>query len=185
MAFLEIITRFYKRPKMMRNNMESLHAQTCDDWEQTILADDVGMGVGWSYTEIAKFAIDGKLTGDYIWILDDDDMCIRNTLIDELRTIVTQENPDVIMLRMNHLERGILPSYTWGKSPKLGDIGCSAFVVRRSVFKAYAHVLDMGDYSNDYYFIAALFDNPSLKIFWHDVIASQVQWIGMGRPEAV
>jgi hypothetical protein len=43
----------------------------------------------------------------------------------------------------------------------------------------------MGDYSNDFYFIASIFDDSEVDIFWHDVIASQCQRISMGKPEAV
>jgi hypothetical protein len=182
MAFLEVITRCYERPKMLKHNIDSLLCQTCDDWTQTLLIDEVGHGVGWSYQEMARQA--DELEGDYIWILDDDDMCIRNTLVDELSTIVTDRNPDVIMLRMNHLQRGILPSHTWGQYPRMGDIGCSAFVVRRDVWVKHSVEFERGDYSNDYYFISAIFDDSTVDIFWHDVIASQIQKISMGKPEA-
>lgn len=183
MAFLEVVTRCYKRPEMLRHNQESLHAQTCTDWTQSLLIDEIGRGVGWSYQEMARRS--DELSGDYIWILDDDDMATRITLVAELKQIAEAHNPDVIMVKMNHQERGILPSYTWQSYPIIGDIGVSAYIVRREIWQQYAGEFARGDYSNDYYFIAALFDNPSLKFFWHDVIASQVQWIGMGRPEAV
>ena len=115
MAFLEVVTRCYKRPKMLKHNIDSLLAQTCDDWQQTLIIDEEGRGVGASYLEMARYA--DELEGDYIWILDDDDMCIRKTLVDELRRIVIDHDPDVIMLRMNHLERGILPSSNWKEYP--------------------------------------------------------------------
>lgn len=181
MALLEVLTRCYQRPKMLRHNIDSLLCQTCGDWQQTLLIDEVGRGVGWSYLELARYA--NELEGDYIWILDDDDMCIRNTLVNELAQIVESHNPDVIMIRMNHLERGILPSHTWGKLPKMGDIGCSAFVVRRDIWATHSIEFERGDYSSDYHFIASVFDKPGLNVFWHDVIASQVQRISMGQPE--
>ena len=181
MAFLEVVTRCYKRPKMLKHNIDSLLMQTCPDWQQTLLVDEVGRGVGASYLEMARYA--DELDGDYIWILDDDDMCIRNTLVNELAQIVESHNPDVIMLRMNHLERGILPSYTWEEYPRMGDIGCSAYVVRRDVWVAHSVEFERADYSSDYYFIASIFDNDDIDIYWYDVIASQVQRISMGEPE--
>ena len=183
MAFLEVLTRCYQRPKMLKHNIDSLLCQTCDDWQQTLLIDEVGRGVGASYLELARYADD--LEGEYIWILDDDDMCIRNTLVNELRQIAESHNPDVIMLKMNHLERGILPSSNWKESPKMGDIGCSAYVVRRDVWAAHSVEFERGDYSNDYYFISSIFDDDTVDIFWHDVIASQVQRISVGQPEPV
>ena len=86
---------------------------------------------------------------------------------------------------MNHLERGILPSHTWGKYPRMGDIGCSAYVVKRDVWVKHSIEFERGDYSNDYYFIASIFNDSDVDIFWHDVIASQVQRISVGKPEPV
>lgn len=166
---------------MLKHNIDSLLAQTSDDWQQTLLIDEVGRGVGASHLEMARYA--DELEGDYIWILDDDDMCIRKTLVYELAQIVESHDPDVIMLKMNHLERGILPRSNWEEYPQMGDIGVSAFVVRRDVWVTHSVEFERTDYSSDYYFIASIFDNDDINIFWHDVIASQVQRISLGAPE--
>ena len=183
MAFLEVVTRCYKRPKMLAHNQASLQVQTSSDWTQFLIVDEVGRGVGRSYQEMARRA--DELTGDYIWILDDDDMCVRSTLVYELSQIAAVHDPDVIMLRMNHLERGILPHAHWGKMPVVGDIGCSAYVIRRDVWVQYAVEFERGEYANDYYFIASIFNNLDVAVFWHDVIASQVQRISLGKPEVI
>ena len=78
----------------------------------------MGRGVGWSYENLAAYA--DQLQGEYIWILDDDDMCTRRTLVYELEQIAQSDNPDVIMVRMNHQERGILPdAQGWRSTPRL------------------------------------------------------------------
>jgi hypothetical protein len=183
MAFLEILTRCFKRPIMLSHNQASLEQQTCADWTQTLLVDELGRGVGWSYQNMAAYA--DQLTGDYIWILDDDDVCTRRTLVYELTQIAQAHNPDVIMVRMNHQERGILPdAQGWKVGPIPGLIGCSAYVVRREVFQRHAGAFLSAGYASDFDFIYEIFTDETLSIFWHDVIASQVQWIGLGRPEA-
>lgn len=182
MAFLEVITRCFQRPVMLAHNQESLQAQTCDDWIQTLLIDEIGRGVGWSYLNLASYAAD--LEGDYIWILDDDDMCVRKTLVGELKQIAEQRNADVIMIKMNHMIRGILPDDdAWGKPPQCGRIGCSAYVVRRDVFKRHADAFKSAGYASDFDFISSIFEDDKVSIFWHDVIASQVQRISLGLPE--
>lgn len=181
MPFLTVITRCFKRPTMIAKNIASLSAQTSQDYDQLCLIDDVGRGVGWSYTNMASYA--PRLKGDYVWILDDDDMCICDTLIDDLKAIVAEHNPDVIMLKMDHGPRGILPGKSWQQRPVLGDIGCSAFVVRRGVWQDHAPYFTP-DYNGDFAFISSIFDED-YEIYWHDCIASKVQRISDGQPERV
>lgn len=177
--FLEVVTRCYKRPAMLAANVASLQAQTCDRWKQTLLVDDVGRGVAWANGNLAGFVP----TGHYVWLLDDDDLCIRETLVAELFEIVPWFNPDVIMLRMDHGELGVLPDDgIWGQGPALGRIGNAAYVVRREIWLNHAAAWERATYDGDFYFIEAIFrDAP--RVYWHDVIASRVQRISRGRAE--
>lgn len=178
--FLEVLTRCYRRPRMLERNRASVEAMGGSWLLHTFLNDAIGRGIGWSYRNMAAYAPD--LEGFYIWILDDDDVCIYPDLYRDLQDIVAAENPDVIMLKMDHGERGILPSHSWGGRPEQGDIGCSAYVVRRDVWRKHARYFT-AEYAGDYAFISSVFDGD-YKIHWHDVIASRVQQIGLGKPEA-
>ena len=180
MPFLQILTRCYRRPQLLLANISSLVAMTDPDWVQTCLIDSEGRGIGWSYTNMAAHA--PLLRGDYIWILDDDDVCSRPTLIAELKQIVEVQRPDVIMVRMHHGPLGVLPdSTTWEQPPQQAHIGCSAFVVRRAVWQQHAD--RFGDhYAGDFDFIAAVFASGA-SVHWHDVIASRVQCISQGKAE--
>lgn len=181
MAFLEILTRCYLRPRMLAANQDSLQQQTDPDWTQTFFVDDVGIGVGATHEQLAAYA--PRLVGDYIWILDDDDECVRPTLVSELKAIVAEHDPDVIMMRMDHRQRGILPgNMDWEQPPAIGRVGCSAYVIRRRVWRLHAGAWLPGVYHSDGLFIQAVFAS-SPRVYWHDVIASRVQWIGLGRPE--
>ena len=95
MPFLEVLTRTYKRPKMLKRNIDSILTQTDKDFTHTLLNDDVGRGIAWSYQNLASYA--PFLVGDYVWILDDDDLAVSQTLIADLKTIAQAHNPDVIM----------------------------------------------------------------------------------------
>lgn len=179
--FLEVLTRCYQRPNLLRVNQAGLAAQTAGDWEQTLLIDDVGRGIGWATENMAAYA--PQLEGAYIWILDDDDVCIEPTFVAGLRQIVDAQRPDLIFVRMDHGPRGVLPDAAhWGREPVRAAIGVSAFVVARELWQACAWALCPGHYESDFEFVAALFRRAE-RVYWWDVIASRVQQIGLGRPE--
>jgi hypothetical protein len=182
MPFLEVVTRCYRRPTMLKANIASLNAQTDGDFIQTLLPDDEGRGVAWSFAHLGEYA--PRLVGVYVWILDDDDMCTRPSLVAELKQIAAASNPAVIMLRMDHKSRGVLPSDSdWKRPPQLGGIGCSAYVVRRDVWQRHAHIFTTNShYSSDFDFIQDIF-TCDYRIAWHKVVASEVQRISMGEPE--
>lgn len=178
--FLQILTRTYQRPNLLAANRASVRRQTNQGWWlQTFLNDDAGRGVGWSYANMAAYA--PHLEGLYVWILDDDDVCVCDTLIDDLMEIAAIHNPDVIMMRMAHGPRGILPDKHWQQRPVLGDIGCSAFVVRRAIWQAHAKYFEP-TYNGDFAFISSIFDED-YEIYWHDCVASATQRISNGKPE--
>ena len=181
MAFLQVLTRCYRRPRMLWSNIRSLEAQSDPDWQQTMLVDGEGRGVGAAQAALANFA--PYVSGEYILILDDDDRLIRPTLIQELRAIVSEHHPHVIMVRMDHGNGRILPDDAhWQQEPRLSYIGCSAYIVRRSLWQRFAPVFAGAEYSSDFAFIDAVFGSDP-DIYWHDVVASQVQRVSMGAVE--
>lgn len=190
MPFLEVLTRVYKRPQLLAVNMESLRTQTDDDWAQTYLVDNVGRGINWSHENMAAHAPD--LVGEWIWIVDDDDMCTCPTLVADLKRIVAEHAPDVIMVKMDH-GKAVLPDESWGDGPVYGHIGVSAYIVRREVWQTHAGALVPGWYGSDYSLINSIFgNNPAMamapwikqpRIYWHDCIASRVQVQSYGKAE--
>jgi hypothetical protein len=177
--FLEVVTRTYRREAMLAVNQAVLRLQSDGDFVQTVLADDVGRGIGWAQEQLAEHA--PRLAGRYVWILDDDDLCVHRTLVAELKAIVAEHDPDVIMLRMDHGPLGVLPNGTWGQGVAQGHQGCSSYVVRREVFQAHAGAWRSARYESDYDFISAVWQSgPS--VLWYDCIASAIQRISKGEP---
>lgn len=189
--FLEIVTRCYKRPTMLGVNQDSLREQTDPDWVQTLLVDDIGRGINWSHENLASYA--PNLVGDYIFLLDDDDMCTCPTLVADLKRIVAEHDPDVIMVKMDHGKAVLPDERSWGDEPVYGQIGVSAYIVRREVWQAHAGALVPGWYGSDYSLINSIFgNNPAMamapwvrqpRIYWHDCIASRVQVQSFGKAE--
>ncbi len=186
MPFLEVLTRCYKRPTWLAENQESLRRQSDPDYVQTLLVDDVGIGVARANARLADVA--PMLTGDYVWVLDDDDLCTCETLVADLKRITEacRSRPAAVVVRMDHGLLGILPDVDrwWGVIPPEGCIGASALVVRRDVFVAYADWWRTQRYASDYDFTAAVMRGER-DIVWVDIVASRVQRISIGRPEGV
>ena len=178
MPLLEVLTRCYRRPAMLAANQASLQRQTDSDWIQTLLIDDEGRGIGWSYRNMAAYA--PKLTGDYIWILDDDDVCMLDTLVEDVRKMA-RKKPDVIFVRMNHGPRGVLPGRNWRNAPMQGDIGVSAYIVKRQIWQLHSNAFG-NHYAGDFDFISQVYARTQSHM-WYDAVASEVQRISNGEPE--
>ena len=124
-----------------------------------------------------------------MWCLDDDDECIHDGLVADVRRIsAEQPAAQVIMVRMDHGARlGVLPdAATWGGPPVHGHIGISAFIVRRGVWMAHRDAWMSLRYQSDFDFIHSVYAALSWQagsIVWHDVIASRVQRVSYGAGE--
>lgn len=181
MPFLEILTRtFNGRPTMLAVNQVSLREQTDGDWVQTLLVDHNRCGIEWSTENMAYYA--PRLVGDWIWVLDDDDLCTLPTFVAGLKEIAVLNAPDVIFVRMDHGGGRILPSARWGKAPRVSEIGVSAFVVRRDVWQAHAGAWTPGEYISDFKFINSIWQSRPVT-YWWDVVASKCQRQSEGRAE--
>jgi hypothetical protein len=179
--FLEIVTRHYaKRPKGLKRNQESLARQTCDDWQQTLLIDRTGRGVEWANWNLRQYA--PFLEGDYIWILDDDDVCTCDTLVADLKRIVEEHKPDAIMVRGQY--HAVLPENDlWRQTPKLTHIGSSCFVLRREVFQRHARTALTPELGMDYRLIRSVFDAGVHSVYWYDVVVMEAPRKGWGKAD--
>lgn len=171
--WLEVITRTFRgRPQMLRRNLDSLLRMTDGDWRQTVIADTERRGVAWANANLRTV----EPVGFYVWVLDDDDECVRPALVQELKAIWEIVQADVVVVRMDHgVELGVLPDQAhWREAPAEGHIGASALIVRREVWRT--HRESWGErYAGDFDFIDAVMHDPALTIFWHDVVASRTQ----------
>jgi hypothetical protein len=181
MALLEVVTRCYKRPNLLARNVESLRRQSDPDYLQEFIVDDVGLGIGASYQRMAHHIP----LGDWIWILDDDDECVHDDLVADVRRIAKEEpQTGCIMVRMDHGGGlGVQPDNAhWHGPPVEGHIGVSAYIVRRDIWRQNARVFSLGRYQSDFDFACALWSSR-LSVHWLDVVASRCQRISHGVPE--
>jgi hypothetical protein len=177
--FLEIVTRCYKRPTMLADNQAALARQTDGDWTQTLLVDEVGIGVEAANAVLASV----EPVGRYVWVLDDDDLCICDTLVSDLKAIVAQHEPDLIFVRFDHRWLGLLPpAYLWRTMPICGGIGGSGVIARADLWMRCRERWASGRYESDYDYVLQAYNRAS-AVYWHDVIAGRVQRISRGAVE--
>lgn len=171
------------RPAGLAANQASLAALTDPDWCQTLIVDREGRGCAWANRNLANCA--DRLIGDYIWVLDDDDVCVRRELVEELKAISVMFAADVVVVRMDHgPELGTLPRAGWGRRAEVaeGDIGVSALICRREVWQK--HAGSWGErYAGDFDFAAAVLGDKRLLVYWHDVVASAISRQSAGAGE--
>lgn len=179
---LEVLTRAYERPTLLAANQDSLQRQTCHEWAQTLLVDEVGVGIAATYDRLAEY----EPTGHWVWLLDDDDLCVYDYLVDTLN-VIDCLGFDVVIARMDHRGpsgRGkVLPDAAhWKKPPQQGYIGASAYIVRKDVWMAYRHAFAPGCYESDYQFIRAVYDSKP-SIYWLEEVIAKCQKVSNGEPE--
>lgn len=181
MIVLEVVTRAYRRPQMLADNVASVQALG-EGVLHTILHDEVGIGVAAANARLAEVAP----VGEYVWVLDDDDLCIHAGLADDIHYLAwLHDAPPAFVVRMDHgVPLGVLPSMDdWGRLPRESGIGASAIITRRDVWMAHRQRWATGRYAADYDFIAGVWAEWGPEIVWHDVIASRCQRISRGAPE--
>lgn len=182
MPFLSIVTRCYKRPAMLARCCESIRAQQDAALEHLLINDEVGRGVEWANAQLA--AHKNRVHGDYVLILDDDDLLACSSAVTILRDVArSNDYPDLIVFRADHAELGVLPdAEVWEKKPLHGHIGGIDFITRAATWKRYIGKFAQPE-GGDFHFLEALWKKKGLRVVWLDRLLTRVQRISRGRPE--
>ena len=176
MPFLSVITRCYKRPLMLAANKHSLAAQNDPDYEQLFIVDDVGRGVGWANRALRT----AEPTGDYVMVLDDDDLLSDHNAIVEMKEAAA-ERPDLVIFKCHHGPLGVLPdSLVWERRPLKGHIGSCSFISRLDIWQDNIHRFGV-DEGGDYAYLHALWAIRP-RVVWLDRQLAAVQRISKGQP---
>lgn len=167
MAFLEIMTRtFAGRPRLLDRCKSSLKRLRDPDWSQTIIMDHERRGVHWANRNLSTV----DASGQYVWVLDDDDQLCYADLVGDLKSIVKAQRPDVIMVRSYHALYGLLPPYElWEQRPVMGKCGGSCVIVSRETWQQFREGWTEV-YAGDFWYINGLWD-ARLSWAWLPVIA--------------
>jgi len=182
--FLSIITRKYKRPVGLSNNQESIKSLIGKDYEQIFINDPIGVGMlvaNQGFQLATSF-----INGEYVFLLDDDDYITNPSMIDDLKQIHFEYNPDVIFFRMtikNGMNNNYYPtSHCWdAKIPMIAHIGGSCFVVKKHLYTKFIHNF-AHPRCGDFYFIDSIIKSGA-STFWHNVKMCETGKVSRGEKE--
>lgn len=177
--FLTVVTRCYQRPTYLENNVASVAQQTDPDYEHIFIVDEVGEGLHAANKALAM----AQPAGEYVMVLDDDDLLSSPEAIATLKVSVRDHGrPGLLFFKADHGEYGILPSpLVWRRRPVLGHVGSCDFISRADVWETYIPwfgTMQEGDFN---YLINVWKDAPAVG--WLDRQLAAVQRISNGRPE--
>jgi hypothetical protein len=179
MAFLDILTRHMPQRKyMLRANDACLKAQSDPDFKQWVLVDEKRRG--WQHAAAMLMDVAPKLKGEYVLILDDDDLMINSEAICLLKE-ATQSQPAAVIFRGWHDDLGVLPGVdVWMRRPRLATIGAFDFITRRDVFCELVGTTGVAGYCNDFAIIDAVFERDMPRV-WLDRLLCAVMKRSRGK----
>ena len=181
--FMSIVTRhYYKRPNMFKNCCGSVSMQEDQDFDHVIINDNIGIGSLQANQLFVKNK--HKVKGDYVFMLDDDDVLVSDQFIGDMKEIVDKYNPDIIFVRMLINDELYPTEMNWKKSKFYKNhIGISNIVVKNEIWQKYIHnfsAIQTGDFE----FINSIFISlSSTSMYWQDKIYSKTTKVSKGEPE--
>ena len=162
---------------MLEKNIESVNAMLDydGDFDQIFLEDEVGHDIHWANQQFAAYK--HLVQGDWVLMLDDDDLLLDPKLIVYL---ADHEEDDVVIFKMKYggMEK---PPFIPGEI-KYGEVCTSSFVVRNHVYQDHIHLFG-APRAGDFSFISGLLKLKRYKVGWIDRVITGIQTIGDGRPE--
>ena len=184
MPFLSIVTRHHPaRPELFKSCIASIEAQKDQDFEHIILNDDKGLGI--SHANKMFYDNKDKVTGDYVFILDDDDMITTPDFVSDMKEVVrTQDFPDIVFIRMI-INGHIRPTtdICWRQEELVRKhIGSSCFIMKNELWQEHIHNFLPIPTTGDFEFISSAFKH-SESHYWHDKVYSKTLRISQGQTE--
>lgn len=188
MKTLAIVTRVHpQRPNMLRRCVESVEAQTSQDYVHILLRDDpTSRGYG-KHNANRSFAKLKKIPARYVMVLDDDDMLIDQDFTGDFKEVVgLHQFPTIVFLKGIVHRLGILPrpGY-WGKPPVYGQIASFCSVVRCDVWFRHIRAFGRKELGGDHCFIRTCYNNtdPGTHLWWNRIIAQTQAGPGRSKGE--
>ena len=179
--FISIVTRhLYTRPNMFKNCCDSVAMQKDQDFEHVVITDNEGIGSAKANGLFNKNK--DQVKGEYVFMLDDDDVLISDEFIGDMKQLVKLHNPEIIFVRML-INDELYPTEMDWKKPRLyqNHIGTSNIVVRNDLWQKYIHCFIEAQVG-DFVFINEIYKtNP--RVCWQDKIYSKTVKVSKGASE--
>lgn len=176
-VFLTVLTRCHPgRPECVKRNVEFVSNQTDNDIQHLLLRPkeeptgtprEKATKVGELIFKAAPY-----VNGDWVVQIDDDDMPASVDFVEKLRTIVKEENPDMIIFKCK-LGNVVLPPEEHWKERKLemAKIAGPNIAVKRELYEKCRDMWLYPVYESDYLYIEKCF-KLSKKTVWVDFLGT-------------
>jgi len=167
---------------MFKNCCNSVSMQKDQDFDHVIINDNVGIGSLQANQLFVKNKY--KVKGDYVFILDDDDVFISDEFIGDMKEIVDKFNPSIIFVRMLINDELYPTEMNWLKNKLYKNhIGVSNIVIRNDIWQEYIHTFSTIQ-TGDFEFINNVFTSlPISDIFWSDKLYTKTTRVSKGESE--
>lgn len=176
--FLTVYTPAYKRPAALKVCRHSVWRQTAP-CQHVVVEDEVGLGVGGMYADVPNHH--GKIAGDYVYFLSDDDMVTHADVAEGLERLVEQHSrPEVVVARFL-IRQTIYPiPACWVAAPQLAGVTLGNWFVRRDVHGSvpYGH-----RHAGDFDFLAECWRRGLRFAWWDRIVGCAQDGPHHGRPE--
>jgi len=182
MKFLTVITRVHpKRPNLVKKTIESIKNQSDDDIQHLLVYDPTENGIGFpGANDMIARAV--GIEGDYVTVLDDDDIFSSKTFIADLKKLIEKRPIDLVIGKVRY-GKNVLPPESEFKQEKivLSKIGSTCAIVRRDLWDKNKEIWGVGVYCADFHFIAAVTEQAKASIWWDYLIAETLSKVQNNR----
>jgi len=166
---------------MLTSNIESVLFQSDRDVEQVFIVDYNQAGVLRANISLAQNK--DRVSGDYVYILDDDTRLFDKGFVARLKR-AAEESPDIIMVKSSRPQFAphVLPKpFVWNCPERLAltSTNCLCYVVQRQMW--INHIGAFGaPAAGDWWFLERL-RNRGATFAWIDLVVAETQQLGRGR----
>jgi len=186
MKTIAFITRVHpKRPGMLKVCIESIKAQTDDDYIHIIYRHDKTKDGYGAVTANKSLKYVYPINARYVMVLDDDDMLIDPDFVKIFKEIVDKNDPEIVFFKGIVLGNKVFPTeQTWRKFPSRGGIASFCFAVRLDIWEKHIHRFNRRSRSGgDFYFISFCYEDTENHIWLNRVVAQTQRRAGKGLGE--
>jgi len=182
--FVSFLTRTYLRPRQLALNIASIKAQTDQSYEHIIIPDDIGVGLHAANGAFLK--VKDRIRGQYVMILDDDDILITPGFVSKMKHIATFEgHPNMIVFKVWRLTEVVPTPQWWGVNKHdeehSGHRVCNCYCVSHDLFMKTIKAFHQPVAGDQAWQKAMFAEHPT--IFWWNCIVSTNTRIGRCEPE--
>ena len=173
------------RPNMQKICLDSVKAQTCDDYQHFLIQGAMREEEDGSLSMEAGLKKRWPIDARYVMVLDDDNVLVCQDFVKEFKELTQKENPDIVIFRGEIGGYGPCPpGVLWGRPPVHCGIDWFCYAVKREMWDKHSQVIGSDPtIHNDFLFIHTCF-NDTKSVVWFDRIIAKTQRMPMkGRGE--